>query len=76
MALVFIDVSDKIFNRIVLFNLAALVGTEGRVRVGRIGKYGCNFAAFKGVYRFAHIAFGVGMGTQSALQSCVFRFLS
>ena len=50
MALVFIDVSDEILNRIVLFNLAALVGAEGRVRVGRISEYGCDFAAFKGVY--------------------------
>ena len=66
-ALMFVDVSDKILNRIVLFNLAALVGAEGRVRVGRISEYCCDFASFKGVYWFAHIAFGVGMGTQSAL---------
>ena len=46
----FVDVSNEILNRIVLFNLATLVGAEGRVRVGRISEYGCNFASFKGVY--------------------------
>ena len=66
-ALVFVNVSEEIFNRKVLFDLAALVRAEWRVRVGRIGEYGCYFASFQGIYRFAHIAFGVGMGTQSAL---------